>query len=63
MEVTPLDLQPELLERVTAYAKKWQRGKSIRFISGKSDNPYRPAALRVTVGNFDGLIQPTLLTR
>lgn len=60
-EVVPVALSPDLLERFTSYAKKWQRGVPVRFTAGKPGNPSRPGTVRVSIGNFDGLIQPNLL--
>lgn len=62
-EVVPVSLNPEFIERVTGYAKKWHRGLPVRFTAGKSDNPSKPGVVRVSIGCFDGLIQPNLLVR
>ncbi|MFF8817838.1 hypothetical protein ACF07D_07565 [Leucobacter sp. NPDC015123] len=62
-EVVPVNLGPEFIERVTGYAKKWRRGVPIRFTAGKSDNPNKPGVVRVSIGKFNGLIQPNLLVR
>lgn len=62
-EVVPVSLNPDFIERITSYAKKWHRGLPVRFTAGKSDNPNKPGVVRVSIGSFDGLIQPNLLVR
>lgn len=61
VEVSAIKLNPEFVERVTTYARKWHRREPVKFLVGKSDNPKRPGVVRVSIGKFDGLIQPNLL--
>ena len=60
-EVVGVNLNPVFIERVTKYAHKWHRNEPVNFLAGASENLEKPGVVRVSIGKFEGLIQPNLL--
>ena len=62
-EVATVALKPELIERFTRYAKKYEPHESLNFTLGKGSNPKLPGVVKITIGKFVGLLQPNLILR
>lgn len=53
-------IKPELLERFTGYARRWHHGEAMRFEMSASSSG-KPGPILVSIGDFQGLIQPSLI--
>lgn len=61
-DVAPVNLGPDLVEKFTGYAKKWHRGKPLRFTLSQVKSDGKPGPVLISIGRFTGLLQPNLNT-